>query len=146
MNKEVQEFIGLRRFGVVGVSRDEKKFGNTIYKELKTRGYDVVGVNPSMTEIGADRCYPNVSAIKNMADGIVVCISKERVEQVLREAAGIGLKHVWLQQGAETPSAQKLAGELGLSLISGKCILMYAEPVQSFHAFHRFFVRLSGRL
>jgi predicted CoA-binding protein len=35
----VDDFVAQRTLAVVGVSRSGKKFGNTIYRELKTRGY-----------------------------------------------------------------------------------------------------------
>jgi predicted CoA-binding protein len=56
------------------------------------------------------------------------------------------MRNIWLQQGSESPEVLKLARELGLSPISGKCILMYAPPVGSFHKFHHFFARLFGKL
>jgi hypothetical protein len=65
---------------------------------------------------------------------------------VLREAAAIGLKKVWLQQGAESPEAIALANELNINLVAGRCILMYAPPVEGFHAWHRAFYRLFAKL
>jgi predicted CoA-binding protein len=146
VNQEIKDFVASKRVAVVGVSRLPKKFGSAIYTELKARGYQVYAVNPAVQEIQGDKCYPNLSAIKGQVDGAVICISPKAVEPVLREAAAIGLKNVWLQWGADTPETVKIGKELGLNLVSGKCILMYAEPVRSFHSFHRFFVKLFGKL
>ena len=146
MNQAIQDFVANKRVAVVGVSRYPKKFGCSIYTELKGRGYQVYGVNPAMEEIQGDKCYPDLTALKGQEDGAVVCIKPKSVEPVLREAAVIGLKNIWLQWGADTPENVKLGKDLGLNLVSGKCILMYAEPVRSFHAFHRFFVKLFGKL
>jgi hypothetical protein len=33
-----------------------------------------------------------------------------------------------------------------LNLVGGKCILMYAQPVRSFHWLHRAVVKLGGQL
>ncbi len=145
MKQEVGEFLKSRRFAVVGVSRDRKKFGNTIYKELKSRGYEVFGVNPSMQEIEGDKCFQNISELRGRVDAAVVCLKPWSVESLLHEVAGAGIRNVWLQQGAESRQAIETGKSLGLNVIGGKCILMYAGPVHSFHAFHRFFVKLSGR-
>ncbi len=145
MEENVRDFVKSKSFAVIGVSRDPKKFGNAIYRELKKRGYQVYGVNPSIQEMDGERCYPNVSALKGRIDAAVVCLKPENVEAVLREATDAGVRRVWLQQGAESRSAFETGRNLGLNVVGGKCILMYAEPVQSFHAFHRFFVRLFGR-
>ncbi len=145
MEENVRDFVKSKSFAVIGVSRDPKKFGNAIYRELKKRGYQVYGVNPSIQEMDGERCYPNVSALKGRIDAAVVCLKPENVEAVLREATDAGVRRVWLQQGAESRGAFETGRNLGLNVVGGKCILMYAEPVQSFHAFHRFFVRLFGR-
>ncbi len=136
----------MKRLAVVGVSRNGRKFGNTIHKELKARGYDVFGVNRSMERFGGEKCYPNVTSLKGKVDGVVACVSPDQVEPVMREAAAIGVRHVWLQQGAESLSSVDLGKQLGLSVVKGKCILMYAGPVKSFHKVHRFFVKMAGKL
>jgi predicted CoA-binding protein len=146
VNQAIKDFVAGKRIAVVGVSRYAKKFGSSIYTELKGRGYQVYGVNPAVEDIQGDKCYPNLTALQGQVDGAVICIKPKSVEPVLREAAAIGLKNIWLQWGADTPENVKLGGELGLNLVSGKCILMYAEPVRSFHSFHRLIVKLVGKL
>jgi len=146
MNQAIKDFVSSNRVAVVGVSRHKQKFGSSIYTELKGRGYQVFAVNPAAEEIQGDKCYPNLAAIKGQVDRAVVCIKPKLVEPVLREAAAIGLKNIWLQWGADTPETVKLGQELGLNVVAGKCILMYAEPVRSFHSFHRFFMKLFGKL
>jgi len=146
MDQAIKDFVSSKRIAVVGVSRLPKKFGSTIYTELKDRGYQVFAINPAVQEIRGEKCYPNLTAIKGQVDGAVICVSPKAVEPVLREAADIGLKNIWLQWGADTPETVRVGRGLGLNLVSGKCILMYAEPVRSFHSFHRFFARLFGKL
>lgn len=146
MKHVIEEFITSKRIVVVGLSRNGKKFGNSVLTELSKRGYEVFAVHPEAEEIGGTRCYPNLIALRGMVDAVVICISPGRVPDVLREAAAIGLKNVWLQQGAESPGAIAQAKELKLNLVAGKCILMYAPPVEGFHAWHRAFYRLFAKL
>jgi predicted CoA-binding protein len=56
------------------------------------------------------------------------------------------MKNVWLQQGSESSEVLAQAKQLGMSVISGKCILMYAPPVRSWHGFHRIVMKLIGQL
>jgi len=146
MNRAIEEFISKKRIAVVGVSRNPGKFGNSVLAELTTRGYEVYPVHPRAEEIGGVRCHPSLTALQGTVDAAVVCIPRAAVESVLREAAAIGLKNVWIQQGAESPAAVALGQALGLSVVAGKCILMYAPPVGGFHGFHRTVNRLFGRL
>jgi predicted CoA-binding protein len=145
MDQAIQDFVTGKRIAVVGVSRDKTKFGNTAFSELAARGYQVFAVHPTAQEIAGARCYPNLTALRGQVDGALVVIPPQQAAPVLREAAAMGLKNVWLQQGAESPEVLAQARDLGLNLVAKKCVLMYAPPVRSFHGWHRFFARLLGQ-
>ena len=146
MTQAIQDFIESKRLALIGVSRDEKKFSRMAYKELKARGYQVYAVNPAVDQIDGEPCYPDLMPLREKIDGVLVAVSSGQVLQVLRQAAEIGVKNVWLQQQTESPEAISLGQQLGLNLVSGKCILMYAPPIRSYHAWHRGFMRVFGRL
>jgi predicted CoA-binding protein len=84
--------------------------------------------------------------LQGQVDGVVICVPPQQAGQVLRDAAGAGIQNIWLQQGAQSPDVMAVAGELGVQPVTGKCILMYAQPVGSFHAWHRAFAKLFGQL
>lgn len=146
MNQTIQDFIEGKRFAVVGASRSGKKFGNAVVTELKARGYPVFIVHPEAKEIGGEACYPNLAALAGKVDGVIVSVLPEKAEQVLAEAAQAGITKIWLQKGAESPAVLEKAKALGLDPVAGKCILMYIQPVRSFHRFHRGFAQLFGQL
>jgi predicted CoA-binding protein len=146
MNASIENFVSSKRIALAGASRSGKKFGNIAYKELKARGYEVALVHPQATEIDGVACYPNLAAVRDKVDGVLVCLPAGQAGQVLHEAAGLGLRKVWLQQGAETSELLALGRELGLDLVTGKCILMYAPPVRSIHWCHRAVMKLMGQL
>ena len=54
----VQEFPGQRRLALVGSSNNPKSFSNTIYRELRRHGYEVVPVDPSAVEL-LELCQQN---------------------------------------------------------------------------------------
>jgi hypothetical protein len=146
MNQTAQDFVNGKRLAIVGVSRRGKGFGNTALAELTARGYQVFAVHPAVTEIDGVQCYPNLAALRGQVEGVLVVVPPPKALAVLREAAAVGLKNVWLQQGAESPEVLALARDLGLNLVAKKCVLMYAPPVRSFHGWHRALARLFGRL
>ncbi len=146
MDAKIQNFVECKRLAVVGVSRSDRKFGNAAYRELKQRGYQVYAVNPSMQKIDDDPCYPDLETVKDKVDGVVVIVAPAQGIEVLKQAAAAGIRNVWIQQMGDTPELLQTGQQLGLQMVSGKCILMYAQPVGSFHAWHRGFMRLIGRL
>jgi uncharacterized protein len=146
MKNAIEEFIKSKRIAVVGLSRSGKKFGNSAFAELLKRGYQVFAVHPDAAEIGGTPCYPNLGALRGKVDAVLVCIAPGGVPSILREAALNGIRNVWLQQGAESSEAIALGNELDFSLVVRKCILMYAPPVEGFHAWHRAVYRIFSKL
>ncbi len=145
MDQKIQNFIDKKKVAIVGASRNGKKFGNSAAKELQERGYEILYIHPEANEIDGHSTSPNLEAVKDRAESVWVNVPAEQAEAVLRDAAAAGLLNVWLQQGADSPDLVKLGDELGLELVSGKCILMYAEPVGSFHKIHQVVWKLIGQ-
>jgi predicted CoA-binding protein len=140
------DFVGQRSLAVVGVSRSGKKFGNTAYRELKAKGYKLVPVHPEAETLEGDRCAKNLASLPAPVAGVLVIVPPQQAERVVQEAAAAGIKRVWLQQGAESPAAIRLAESKGMSVVSGECILMFAEPAGFGHRTHRWIKGVFGGL
>jgi hypothetical protein len=84
--------------------------------------------------------------LSGKVDGVWISIPPKNVPPVLEEAAQIGLKNIWLQQGAWSADVQQTIDQLGLPVVTKKCIMMYAPPVKSVHKFHRTIKGIFGRL
>lgn len=141
----VEQFLEQRHLGLVGASRGGKKFGNTVLRELVKRGYQVSVVHPEVAEIDGVGCYPSVSALLEDVGGLVLVVPPEQTEKLVREAAARGIRHVWMQQGAESAAAIELCRANGIDAVHGECILMFAEPA-GIHRFHHFIWKLLGKL
>ncbi len=142
----IEDFLSQQKIAIVGVSRNKNKFGNTVYKELKKKGYQVFPVNPNATEIKGDRCFPDVEALPEKVDGMVFVTQPKQTEIVLQSAEKVGIKKVWLQQGAESEKAIKFCEEKNIDCVFGECILMFAEPVGFGHKLHRWVWKVFGKL
>ena len=142
----VNNFLKNKSIAVVGVSRDKKKFGYAAYKGLKDKEYDVFPVNPNVDVIDSEKCYANLTSIKKKPDGVLLVVPPKQSEAVVREVADLGIKSVWFQQGSSSDEAIKFCEEKGMSVVSGECIFMFAEPVDSIHKFHRWIWKIFGKL
>jgi predicted CoA-binding protein len=146
MEPEIDDFVRCRNLAIVGVSRSGKGFGNAALKELRARGYTASIVHPEATEIGGERCFPDLASLKGEVEGVLISVPPPRAVGVIKDAYASGIRKVWLQRGAESAEALAAAKELGVEAVSGKCILMYAPPVRSIHNFHRAVTKLVGQL
>jgi uncharacterized protein len=146
MNPLIEQFVSSKRIAVVGMSRSGKKFGNMAAKELKAKGYKIYPVHPEAVEIDGFTCSPNLQSLTGKIDSVWISIPPKNVSPVLEEAAQVGLKNIWLQQGAWSAEVQQTIDQLNLQVVTKKCIMMYAPPVKSVHKFHRTIVGIFGGL
>ncbi len=142
----VEGFLAERTLAVVGVSRDARKFGNVVYKDLKSKGYRVFAVNPNTTSIDGDPCYPDLASLPETPGGVVVVVPPSSSELVVRDAKAADVRRVWFQQGAESPEAVKFCEANGMSVVAGECIFMFTEPMAFFHKPHRWLWGVLGKL
>lgn len=145
MNKVIEDFIQSKRIAIMGASRDPRKFGNAIVTELKQKGYEVFIIHPEAKEISGQTCYPSLAALKGQVDAVVICVAPDKASQALQQVADAGLTKIWVNQGSQSPEVIAKAKELGLSPVMGKCLLMYAAPVESLHKWHRAFAKIFGQ-
>lgn len=144
--QDVRNFLNLKSIAVLGVSRNHKKFGYTAYKHLKERNYKVFPVNPNAEMIDMEKCYSDIKSIPEKPDGVLLVIPAKQSEQAVREANDLGIKSVWFQQGSGSDEAVNYCKEHGMSVVNNECIMMYAEPVESVHKFHRWIWKIFGKL
>lgn len=144
--QDVEDFLAQKTLAMAGLSRSEQAFSMTVYRELKSKGYHLLPVNPNANVIAGDKCYPDLHALPEQVGGVIVFTPPAETERVVREAAEAGIRRIWIQQGAESEAALAYCRENDLDAISGQCVMMFAEPVASFHGFHRWFKKLFGGL
>ena len=132
----IEAFLDNPSLAVIGVSRSGNGFGNFACRVLRTKGYRVYPVNWSTPTVDGVRCYARLSDLPERVNAALIVVPPAQAVEVVSEAAAAGIRHVWLQQGAESPEALSVGAELGLNLVAGECILMFAGPT-GIHRAHR---------
>ncbi len=120
---ELKEFVDAECWAVVGATPRRNKFGNITFRELVSRGKRVYPVNPKVDEIEGVVCYPNLAALPECVERVLIVIPPKKGQQVVREAHEAGVSHVWFQPGAESREALDYCAEHGMTAVSGHCIL-----------------------
>ena len=110
------------------------------------KGYRIIPVNPNAESIGGEKCYPDLAAIPDKVGAVLVVTPSAQSEKIVRDAVAAGITRVWLQQGAQSDAAVVACKENKLTAVSGRCIMMFAEPVSSIHGVHRWFAKVFGTL
>ncbi len=144
--KIIDDFLSSKKLAVVGVSRSGKKFGNTVFNELKSRGFKVFAVNSNTKKINEEECYSNLNMLPEKVDGVVLVIPSYETERVVRDALIAGIKNIWMQKGSESKEAINFCSANGMNVVYGECILMFTEPIRSIHRFHKIINKFFGKL
>jgi len=106
---DIDNFLGHRRIAMVGVSRDPKHFSRYLLKEFRTRGYDVVAVNPTADEIEGNHCFATVKAIQPPVEAALLMTPPPETEKVVHDCAEAGIQEVWMHRGGGQGSVSSAA-------------------------------------
>jgi uncharacterized protein len=121
----IKQFLAGKRFAVVGASTDREKYGNKVLRVYQQNQLDVVPINPKGDEIEGLKAYPDLTSVPGAIDGVSIITPPKVTEHVVAEAAKRGIKNIWMQPGAESPSAIEQAEQGGANVIAGgPCILV----------------------
>jgi predicted CoA-binding protein len=118
---------------VVGASRHPDKPSYAVPLQLKRHGWRVIPVNPSVSEIWGETCYPSLADVPEPIDLVNVFRPSDQATDVVRQAVAIGAKAVWLQQGIVSAEGRQLALDAGLDYVEDQCTAVIRAVHQLSH-------------
>jgi predicted CoA-binding protein len=125
VNQRIQAFLAGSPFAVAGASTDRSKYGNKVLRCYMQAKREVYPLNPAGGVIEGLTAYPSIAALPKPIHGLSIITPYPITEKLIEPAHAAGIKHLWMQPGAESAKAVKHAEDLGMSVISGgPCILV----------------------
>lgn len=125
LQERINAFLETGPWAVVGASTDRAKYGNKVLRCYQQNDRAAYPVNPTADEIEGEKAYPDLSSLPEHVHGISIITPPAVTERIVEEAASVGIKHLWMQPGAESEAAVKRAEQLGLNVIAGDaCVLV----------------------
>ncbi|HOM02878.1 MAG TPA: CoA-binding protein [Acetivibrio sp.] len=118
-----EKMLEKKVWAVVGASDNPEKFGNKIYKKLKSKGYKVYPVNPNYEIIDGDKCYSDLSSLPEVPEVIDMVVAPKHGMKVIEEASKLGVQNVWLQPGTHSKEIMELIESKGLNAVQA-CVLV----------------------
>lgn len=116
-----------KTWAVVGCSPDPSRPSNEVASFLIERGYRVIPVHPTETEILGQRCYPDLASIPEQVDVVDLFRRSEQVGPHVEEAIAIGAKVVWMQLGIVNEEAAARAHAAGIDVVMDHCPKIESE-------------------
>ena len=92
MNPKSVAIIGASQRGSSPLNREPR--GNRVIRNLKNFGYPgrIVAINPKYTEVMDCPCYPDIAAIPEPVDCVVLAVPNRHVPDLLESAAAAGTR------------------------------------------------------
>jgi predicted CoA-binding protein len=112
----------VKTIAVVGASDNPRKAAHGIPAYLKREGYRIIPVNPKGGEMFGEQVRTSLSEIDEPVDVVDVFRPAEETPDIARQAASIGAKVLWLQEGIHSDEAQRIAEDAGMTFISDTCM------------------------
>lgn len=113
-----------RTIAVVGHSDKPNRDSYRIGQYLRQAGYRVYPVNPTLTTIDGQPCYPTLAAVPEPIDIVDVFRRSVFLPEIVGAAIAVKAKAVWTQLGVVNFDAQAQARAAGLVVVSNRCILV----------------------
>jgi hypothetical protein len=126
MNEElIKAFLDKKNvFAVVGASRDPRKYGYQVYKDLRSAGYKVYPVNPNAQEILGNKCYSSLESLPVKPDVVDIVVPPKVTEHTVKTCQKLGIMKVWMQPGSESEKAIKFCKENSIAVVHGVCVMI----------------------
>lgn len=112
-----------KTIAVVGLSDDPSRPSNEVAAYLQSQGYEIIPVNPRVSQVLGAVCYPDLHAVPKPVDVVDVFRRSEHVVPIARAAVEVGAKVLWLQDGVVNEEAAEIAREAGLAVVMDDCML-----------------------
>ncbi len=111
-----------KTIAVVGLSPNKLRPSYFVATYLQYRGYTVVPVNPTASEVLGETSYPSLRDIPFPVDVVDVFRDPAAVPEIAEQAIEIGAKALWLQFNVVAPEAAARAREAGLDVVMDRCM------------------------
>ena len=109
---------------VVGLSSQQDKAGYYVPEYLQSQGYRIIPVNPALDQILGEKAYPDLLAVPQPVDLVLIFRRSEAIPPFIDQAIQIGAKAVWTQLGIFNAEAAKKAEEAGLDVVMDACMMV----------------------
>ena len=122
---QLKEIYLLKNIAVVGMSKNEQKAGNFVPRYLIEHGYNVIPVNPTISEVLGRKSYPTLTDIPEKVDVVDVFRKSEDVPSIVDDAINRKnqIKILWMQEGIYNEEAEKKAIENGIDVVYNRCMM-----------------------
>lgn len=122
--EKFKRFLSGQNFAVAGSFRKKSKYAYQVLRKLLNKDKRVYPVNPSGGQVEGLKVYKRVGDIPGDLDSVSLVTPPQVTEKIVRECKEKGVRHIWMQPGAESKEAVRFCKDNDIEVISQACILL----------------------
>ena len=117
----------MKTVAVIGASSNREKFGNKALRAFAQRGYTVIPINPTETQVEGHTAFRTVLDVPGAIDLATLYVPGPIGVRVMDDLAKKGVPEVWLNPGADDRAVVDKARALGLKTVQHCSIIAIGE-------------------
>ena len=117
----------MKTVAVIGASSNREKFGNKALRAFAQRGYTVIPINLTETEVEGHPAFRSVLDVPGAIDLATLYVPAPVGVQVMDDLQKKGIPEVWLNPGADDRTVVAKARSLGLKTVQHCSIIAIGE-------------------
>lgn len=122
-DKSLREILlRVKNIAVVGITDRADLSSTNVPAYLQSVGYRIFPVNPYLERVLDQKTFPNLAAIPDPVDLVLIFLPGEQVPPIVDQAIEIGAKAVWMQEGIFNEAAAQKASQAGVEVVMDTCI------------------------
>ena len=124
-DSDIRNIYKMKNIAVVGMSKNEGKAGHFVPKYLIDQGYNIIPVNPTITEVLGKKSYPTIADVPEKIDIVDIFRRSEDVPAVIDDALHKKdeIKVIWMQSGIYNEDAERKAKQHGMDVVYNRCMM-----------------------
>jgi len=129
------DFAEIKTIAVVGLSPEPDRNSHKVASYLKEKGFRIIPINPSVSEVLGERSYPDLARVPSEIDIDLVDIFRrsEHVGPIVTQALARGVKCIWMQEGVVNEEAARVCAKTGVEVTMDRCLMKEHRRHSSSH-------------
>jgi predicted CoA-binding protein len=113
----------VKTIAVVGFSPKPGRPSHSIARQMQGFGFRIIPVRPGISEGLGETAYPDLASVREPIDLANVFRSGRYIPEVVDQCLRLGIKNIWMQEGAEHKESAERARAAGMTVVMGRCIM-----------------------
>jgi predicted CoA-binding protein len=108
---------------VVGASPKADRYAFKAMQRLQEHSYKAIPVNPAVTKVLGEHCYPSIADVLGPIDTVTLCLSAARSTPLIDDILKAKPRRIIFNPGAENEELEMAASSVGIESVNG-CTLV----------------------